>query len=189
LHLASFMALTTWTIGHSTRSLDEFLELLRENEIHAIADVRRFPASRRYPHFNEAALQAALSENGIEYLWLPQLGGRRKPAADSPNTAWRNEAFRGYADYLSTDEFAQGLADLMTLAERRRTAIMCAEAVWWRCHRAIISDVLLSRGHRVMHILGPAKTTEHDFTSAARIVGGQLSYAAGDERSLFEETR
>jgi uncharacterized protein (DUF488 family) len=169
---------TIWTIGHSTRTLEEFLGLLTEYRIEAIADVRRFPGSRRYPHFAGDALAATLPAHGIAYQWLPKLGGRRKVQPGSPNTAWRNASFQGYADYTATAEFAEGLAELLKLAASKRTALMCAEAVWWRCHRSIISDVLKLRGIEVIHIIDATHTTVHPYTSPARIVGGQLSYAA-----------
>ncbi len=168
-------------MGHSTRALDAFVELLAGYQLEAIADIRRFPGSRRHPHFAGPALAASLPERGIDYRWLPLLGGRRRAAADSPNTAWRNAAFRGYADYMQTAEFAEGLDQLLELSGRARTAIMCAEAVWWRCHRALIADVLRVRGIEVVHILDPAHTTVHPFTSAARIVDGRVPYAAADE--------
>jgi uncharacterized protein (DUF488 family) len=166
-----------WTIGHSTRPLDAFLGLLHEYRIEAVADVRRFPGSRRYPYFARDALAATLSDHGIEYQWLPKLGGRRKAQADSPNSAWRNTGFRGYADYLATAEFAEGLDDVLALATRRRTAIMCAEAVWWRCHRSLIADVLCVRGIDVLHILDARHTIVHPMTAPARIVAGKLTYA------------
>jgi uncharacterized protein (DUF488 family) len=169
---------TIWTIGHSTRSLDAFLALLREYRIEAIADVRRFPGSRRYPHFARDALAATLSAQGIAYQWLPKLGGRRRAESDSPNTGWRNAAFRGYADYLNSTEFEEGLDDLLALAANHRTAIMCAEAVWWRCHRSLIADVLRFRGIEVIHIVDTGHTTVHTYTSPARIVDGRLTYAA-----------
>ncbi len=178
------MASTIWTIGHSTRSLDEFLDLLAHYRVEAVADVRRFPGSRRQPQYAEAVLRAALAEHDMAYVWLPALGGRRRPRPDSPNTAWRNASFRGYADHIASAEFSQGLNDLLELAGRRRTAILCAEAVWWRCHRALIADVLGIRGIEVVHILDARHTKEHPYTSAARIVEGRLSYAPaeGDER-------
>lgn len=151
----------------------------------ALADVRRFPGSKRYPHFSESALRASLTALGLGYAWLPSLGGRRRPVADSPNTGWRNEGFRGYADHIATDEFAAGLKELEKMAARARTAIMCAEAVWWRCHRSLISDVLKSTGWRVIHILGAAQTKEHPYTPPARIVDGRLTYPA-DQLSLGE---
>jgi len=173
--------MTVWTVGHSTRALNAFVELLTRYRLEAIADVRRFPGSRRYPQYAGPALAASLAEHGIDYRWLPLLGGRRRAAADSPNTAWRNAAFRGYADYIQTADFAEGVEQLLELAGRARTAIMCAEAVWWRCHRALIADVLRVRGIEVVHILDLEHTTVHPFTSAARIVDGRLTYAASDE--------
>ncbi|OHC39843.1 MAG: hypothetical protein A2211_15035 [Rhodanobacter sp. RIFOXYA1_FULL_67_6] len=168
---------TIWTIGHSTRTLQEFLGLLAEYRIEAIADVRRFPGSRRHPHFASDALAATLPAHGIAYQWLPKLGGRRKVQPGSPNTAWRNASFQGYADYTATAEFAEGLAELLKLAAGKRTALMCAEAVWWRCHRSIISDVLKLRGIEVIHIIVATHTTVHPYTSAAHVVDGRLSYA------------
>jgi uncharacterized protein (DUF488 family) len=169
---------TIWTIGHSTRTLQEFLGLLSDYRIEAIADVRRFPGSRRHPHFASDALAATLPAHGIAYQWLPKLGGRRKVQPGSPNTAWRNASFQGYADYTATAAFAEGLAELLKLAASKRTALMCAEAVWWRCHRSIISDVLKLRGIEVIQIIDTSHSTSHPYTSPARIVDGQLSYAA-----------
>lgn len=168
---------TIWTIGHSTRTLPEFLGLLHEYRIEAIADVRRFPGSRSQPQFGEAALAAALLADGIAYEWIPKLGGRRKVQPGSPNTAWRNASFQGYADYIASAEFAEGLAQLLKLAATRRTAIMCAEVLWWRCHRSLIADVLKLRGIRVLHLIDATHTTLHPYTSAAQIVDGRLSYA------------
>ncbi|MGB5938942.1 MAG: DUF488 domain-containing protein, partial [Rhodanobacter sp.] len=165
------------TIGHSTRTLEEFLGLLVEYRIEAIADVRRFPGSRRHPHFASDALAATLPAHGIAYRWMPRLGGRRKVQPDSPNTAWRNASFQGYADYTATAEFAEGLTELLALAASQRTALMCAEAVWWRCHRSIIADVLKLRGVEVIHLIDATHTTVHPYTSPARIVDGKLSYA------------
>jgi uncharacterized protein (DUF488 family) len=170
--------MTIWTIGHSTRPIEGFIELLRINGIDAVADVRRFPASRRYPQYNEAELRSALAAQGIGYLWLPSLGGRRQPLPDSPNDAWRNDAFRGYADHIATEEFASGLFDLLGVAAGVPTAMMCSEAVWWRCHRSLIADVLCSIGVDVMHIIDSATATRHPYTSPARIVDGVLTYAS-----------
>jgi uncharacterized protein (DUF488 family) len=168
-----------WTIGHSTRKIDIFISLLEDNGIKLIADVRMFPGSKRYPQFNKEPLANSLSEHGIRYEHFQELGGRRKPKPDSRNTAWRNEAFRGYADYMETEDFRKGVERLVDLAhEAGPTAIMCAEAVWWRCHRALISDFLKARGVEVTHIVDLAKTESHPFTSAARIVNGELTYAA-----------
>lgn len=170
--------MTIWTIGHSTRSFDEFLALLSPFGIQAIADVRRHPGSRRQPWFAREALQASLIARGLEYHWIPALGGRRRPRADSPNTAWRNTSFRGYADHIATPEFAAGLVELLAVAERIHTAIMCAEVLWWRCHRALIADVLTVRGFEVVHILDAKHAVQHPLTSAASVIEGRLSYAA-----------
>lgn len=168
-----------WTIGHSTRAIDVFISLLKENGIKALADVRMYPGSKRYPQFGREALGNSLREGGITYEHFPELGGRRKARPDSKNNAWRNEMFRGYADYMEREEFRNGIARLRDLAKKTGpTAIMCAEAVWWRCHRSLISDYLKARGDEVMHILDRNKVEPHPFTSAARIVNGELSYAA-----------
>jgi uncharacterized protein (DUF488 family) len=167
-----------WTIGHSTRTIDEFISLLRTNNIKLLADVRSFPGSRRYPQFNREMLAESLGKAGIRYEHFPELGGRRKARPDSKNAAWRNNSFRGYADYMDTDDFHRGAERLLDLAtEAGPAAIMCAEAVWWRCHRSLISDYLKARGIEVMHILDVKKTEPHPYTSAARIVNGELSYA------------
>jgi uncharacterized protein (DUF488 family) len=165
-----------WTIGHSTRSLEEFIELLKSQRIQVLADVRQFPGSRRLPHFNKEALAASLAAADIDYVHFLELGGRRRARPDSPNTAWRNEAFRGYADYMMTDAFRGGIERLLEVAARKRTAIMCAEALWWQCHRGLISDYLKAAGHEVIHIMGGNKTEDHPFTSAAQIVDGSLCY-------------
>jgi len=165
-----------WTVGHSTRYIGEFVELLSGFGIGVLADVRRYPSSRKFPHFNVESLSASLEGSGIEYLPLPELGGRRRPRPDSRNTAWRNPSFRGYADYMDSDDFRSGVAQLLESARARRTAVMCAELLWWRCHRALVADYLKADGVRVIHILGPEKSTEHPYTSAARVVGGKLSY-------------
>ena len=141
-----------------------------------LVDVRMFPGSRRYPQFNRAALAESLAELGIQYKHEARLGGRRTPRADSHNTAWKNASFRAYADHMETDEFKTGIEELLELARDARVAVMCAEAVWWRCHRSLISDYLKAAGHTVIHILDQTKTEPHPFTSAARIVDGKLSY-------------
>jgi uncharacterized protein (DUF488 family) len=169
---------TIWTVGHSTRPLEAFLALLGAFGIRAVADVRRFPGSRRHPQYGRDALAAALAAHGIAYRWIPALGGRRNPRPDSPNTGWRNPAFRGYADYTASAEFAAGLDELLALARGAPTAIMCAEAQWWRCHRSIIADVLRVRGIEVVHIADAKRCTVHPYTAPARIVDGRLSYAA-----------
>lgn len=167
-----------WTIGHSTRSLDDFISLLEGNGIGVVADVRLLPGSKRYPHFNGDALASSLLRNGIGYEHFRDLGGRRKSRPDSQNIAWRNDAFRGYADHMETAEFHAAVARLLGLAAERATAIMCAEAVWWRCHRGLISDYLKVRGVEVSHIIDATKTQLHPWTSAAHVVEGELSYVA-----------
>ena len=168
-----------WTIGHSTRTIDEFISLLKENKIKLLADVRAWPGSKRYPQFNKDALAESLTAHGIGYEHFPELGGKRKSKPDSRNTAWRNASFRGYADYMETEQFQKGIEHLLNVAEENGpTAIMCAEAVWWRCHRSLIADYLKVRGVEVLHILGANKIEPHPYTSAARIVDGVLSYTS-----------
>ncbi|HET7590569.1 MAG TPA: DUF488 domain-containing protein [Solirubrobacterales bacterium] len=166
------------TIGHSTHSLDRFLELLASHGIEALADVRRFPGSRRMPHFSEESLAAELPRHGIAYLSFKELGGRRPARPDSANTGWRVAGFRGYADFMGTAEFAAGLARLEAEADARRTAIMCAEGLWWRCHRRLISDALVARGRPVTHIAPDGRTTPHELTDFAVVEDGRLTYPA-----------
>jgi uncharacterized protein (DUF488 family) len=168
-----------WTIGHSTRAIDEFISLLEENEIKLLVDVRAWPGSKRYQQFNKDALAESLNARGIRYEHFPELGGKRKSKPDSRNTAWRNASFRGYADYMETEQFQKGIERLLDVAaEAGPTAIMCAEAVWWRCHRSLIADYLKARGVEVLHVLGANKVEPHPYTSVARIVNGELSYEA-----------
>jgi uncharacterized protein (DUF488 family) len=167
-----------WTIGHSTRTLDDFVELLRSNDIEAIADVRSLPGSRKFPQFNAEELAKSLPQHGIEYIPFKILGGRRKVRPDSPHTVWRHKAFRGYADYMDTPQFLKGINQLLELAKQKRTAIMCAEAVWWRCHRSMIADHLKSIGCVVEHIMDNGKNVIHPYTAAARIENGRLVYGA-----------
>lgn len=169
-------ALTVWTIGHSTRPIEEFLGLLAEYRIEVVADIRRFPGSLKYPQYGTEALAATLALHGLAYQWFQVLGGRRRVGPDSPNIVWRNPSFRGYADYMSTPEFERGLVELIALAARSRTALMCAEAVWWRCHRSMVSDALCARGIEVVHIMGAGHSAVHPMTSPARIVDGHLTY-------------
>jgi len=179
------MVMRIWTIGHSTRNIDEFIFLLEKNGIKLLVDVRSLPGSKRYPQFNREALVESLNTNGIRYEHFPELGGRRKTNADSRNTAWRNASFRGYADYMETEQFHNGVERFLALAgEAGPAAIMCAEAVWWRCHRSLISDYLKARGIEVIHIMDANKTEPHPFTSAARIVDGALSYANEADRLI-----
>lgn len=175
---------TIWTIGHSTRTLEEFLGLLAEYRIEAVADVRRFPGSRRYPYFAHDALAETLPAHAIAYQWLPKLGGRRRVLPDSPNTAWRNASFRGYADHMASAEFAEGWTELLSFAGNRRTTLMCAEAVWWRCHRSMLSDLLCVRGIEVIHIMDGKHTTVHPYTAPARVMDGQLTYVPELGREL-----
>ena len=170
-----------WTVGHSTRPIEELIEALASFEIIVLADVRSFPGSRRYPQFNKEDLKASLTEAAIDYQHFPELGGRRRGRPDSQNLAWRNESFRGYADYMETKDFRDGILRLLEVARVGRTAVMCSEAVWWRCHRSLISDYLKAKGIEVNHIMGAGKSELHPFTSAARIVNGELSY-----RGVFE---
>lgn len=170
---------TVYTIGHSTRSFDEVLRMLRENGVTALADIRHFPSSRRLPQWNQEAIVAALP-SGIEYRWLPRLGGRRHTPAGvtSPNDYWQVAAFRAYADYMATHEFAEGLAELIELAEARRPAIMCSEAVPWRCHRRLVTDALLTAGVEVFDILSPTSVRPAVLNPQARVLDGHLVYPA-----------
>lgn len=170
--------LTVWTIGHSVRTADELIAALRAYDIEVVADVRRFPGSRRLPQFAASALEVELGAAGIAYCSLPALGGRRRPLRDSPNDGWRVAAFRGYADYLATEDFANGLMELLMIAHGFRTAVMCAEVLWWRCHRRLIADVLVTLGIRVMHIRDATTVEEHRLSAPARLVRGTLSYSA-----------
>ena len=166
-----------WTIGHSTRAIDELISLLKENEIRLLVDVRAFPGSKRYPQFNKDTLAESLNAKGIRYEHFPELGGKRKSKPDSRNTAWRNASFCGYADYMETEQFQKGIERLLDVSRSDGAiAIMCAEAVWWRCHRSLIADYLKARGVEVIHILGANKVEPHPYTSASRIVNGELSY-------------
>jgi len=172
---------TIYTIGHSTRSLEEFVGLLKSNDVHAIADVRRIPKSRRHPHFADILLASELPRRGIDYLAFTSLGGRRRGHKDSPNTGWRNESFRGYADFMQTPAFPSALHELMQQATKKPTAIMCAEAVPWRCHRSLISDALLVRGWKVLDIIGPAEPKGHQLTPFAHVNGITITYPSPDE--------
>jgi uncharacterized protein (DUF488 family) len=168
-----------YTVGHSTLELDAFLDLLRAHGIEGVADVRRYPASRRHPHFGREALAASLARAGMRYTWLPGLGGRRHGRRDSPHVAWTNPSFRAYADHLETPEFAAALGELRELASRSPTAVLCAEAVPWRCHRQLIADALVVRGIEVRHVVGRAAPAAHRLTSFARREGERLVYDNG----------
>lgn len=170
------VTLELWGVGHSTRELGDFLDLLRAHRIEAVADIRRYPGSRRLPHFGAEVLEAALSESGVTYVWMPALGGRRRPSPGAPATAWRSDGFQGFAEYLRTTDFAAALDGLINLAGGFRTVMMCAEALWWRCHRRLIADVLVSVGVPVSHITDRG-AEPHRLVSPARMVDGMLTYA------------
>lgn len=169
---------TLWTIGHSTRSIDVFLSMLQEAEIAVLADVRRFAGSRRNPQFSRDTLPEALRDAGIDYLPMPALGGRRKPDPDSPNTAWRVEAFRAYADHLASAEYSDARNRLLQAASTHRTCVMCAEALWWRCHRRVIADDATARGWNVIHLLGQTSQQLHVLNADAVFDGKVLTYPA-----------
>ncbi|HYS97100.1 MAG TPA: DUF488 domain-containing protein [Candidatus Dormibacteraeota bacterium] len=185
-------------MGHSTRSLDDFTELLIHHGVGLLVDVRTVPASRRMPHFSKLALERSLPQSGIRYLHMPELGGLRKPKADSINTGWRNVSFRGYADYMQTDEFWAGIVRLMSLpirpgrfaagspspASGEGKAIMCAEALPWRCHRSLVSDALTLRGVEVRHVTTGAKPARHALTPFAQVQGGRITYPPPDTLAI-----
>lgn len=165
-----------WTVGHSTRSLAEFKLILKAHAIETLVDVRAYPASRRYPHFNKEALKESLNTAGVAYHHLAALGGRRAVKQDSKNSAWKNASFRAYADYMETNQFREGICKLSEVSRLNRTAVMCAEAVWWRCHRSLIADYLKAQGWTVTHIFNEEKAELHPYTAAASIIDGNLSY-------------
>lgn len=172
--------MTIFTIGHSTRSIDDFVGLLRRSGVKRVWDIRRFPGSRRYPHFNSEALAARLRSEGIEYEHHPELGGRRRPSPEAPPTAWRNEGFAGYAEYMRSDAFREAIDRLIVAARETPTAIMCSEAVPWRCHRSLVSDALIAKDVDVQHILD-TKTSPHSLTSFAVVDGEEVSYPPAGE--------
>ena len=168
---------TLFTIGHSTRTLNGLIEALRAHSIETLVDIRAFPMSRRLPHFNRESLEKALPEAGISYVWMKDLGGRRKKAlAESPNIALRNESFRNYADYMLTPQFEDAVSELVKLGEQSRTAYMCAERVYFHCHRMLVSDWLVAHGHKVMHIDDAKPAKAHVLMSEARLVDDKLIY-------------
>ena len=168
---------TLYTIGHSTRTLDELVSALKAHGIETLVDIRAFPMSRRLPHFNREALEHSLQEQGIRYIWMKALGGYRKATRkDSPHTALRNTSFRNYADYTLTPEFDRAITELLELASTSRTAYMCAERVYFRCHRMIVSDWLVAHGHEVLHIDALAPPRPHKLTSEARVLNGEMIY-------------
>ena len=171
-----------YTIGHSTLSIQEFLLLLKCYDIKTLVDIRRFPSSRKYPQFNEESIKESLKKLGIKYIHLIDLGGRRKVRKNSKNNSWRNTSFKAYADYMETDDFENAVTELERIAANQTTAYMCAEALWWRCHRSMVSDYLKAKGWEVLHILTTGKTQEHAYTAPAKIIGTKISYA--DETQL-----
>jgi len=164
------------TVGHSTRSQEDFIALLQAHAVKRLVDVRSIPRSRHNPQFNRDRIASALRRAGISYLHMKDLGGLRHPRSDSPNTAWRNASFRGFADYMQTRRFAAGLRKLMKIAKTKQTAIMCAEAVPWKCHRSLIADALLAHGYRVEEILSLKRTRPHVLTPWARVKGAKITY-------------
>lgn len=167
-----------WTIGHSTRSFSDFLAILKDADIQQVVDVRSMPGSNKFPQFNKERLSGSLENLGIAYVHMTILGGRRKIQPDSDNTVWRNKSFRAYADYMETADFETGLQRLMQRAQSKHTTIMCAEAVWWRCHRSMIADALKARGWTVLHLMGKHQVKTHPYTQPASIVNGKLTYAS-----------
>ena len=169
---------TIYTLGHSTRTIEQFLALLKAHEIQMLVDVRTIPKSRRNPQFGQDMLAPALQQAGIGYTHLGELGGLRHAAPDSINTGWENSSFRGYADYMATDAFREGLQELKQIAESQRTAIMCAEAIWWRCHRSLIADALTVQGWQVLHIQSKKTAKAHELTPFLKIEDGKILYPA-----------
>jgi uncharacterized protein (DUF488 family) len=168
------------TIGHSNRSLEEFLGMLQAHRIELLVDVRTVPRSRHNPQFNRETLPVSLAGAGIKYRHMPGLGGLRHPRKDSFNTGWRNDSFRGYADYMQTSEFAENIRELLALEDGHRVAVMCAESVPWRCHRSMIADALTARGVVVRHIMSATKANPHKLTSFARVEGERVTYPSID---------
>ena len=165
-----------FTIGHSTRSADEFLSLLQAHAVTILVDIRTVPKSRRHPHFAKDALAAFLGSHGIRYVHLPALGGLRKPQRDSRNGAWQNDSFRGYADHMQTAEFGEGIDELLAVSQEGTVAVMCAEAKWWQCHRQLVADALTARGVEVRHIMTRGDAPRHELTSFAHVSGTQVTY-------------
>lgn len=172
------MSHVLWTIGHSTKPIDEFISHLKAHHIRQLIDVRTVPRSRHNPQFNTETLSKNLRDEHLSYKHMPQLGGLRKPKKDSINTGWRNASFRGYADYMQTEQFREALEELMAYGTSKKTAIMCAEAVPWRCHRSLVADALVSRGWEVRHIMSETKADRHRLTSFATMKDGLLCYRA-----------
>lgn len=168
---------TIYTIGHSTHTLEDFLSMLYSFKIQTLVDIRRFPSSRKFPQFDKENLKIALEEAGINYIHLIDLGGRRKVKKGSKNSRWNNTSFRGYADYMETREFENAIVELEQIAVKKSTVYMCSEAVWWRCHRSMVSDYLKAKGWIVLHIMSIGKAQEHTYTAPAIVNGDRISYA------------
>ena len=175
------MSQLLWTIGHSTKPIDEFLALLKAHGIQQLIDVRTIPRSRHNPQYNNEALSKSLQHEDLSYKHMPKLGGLRKPKKGSLNTGWRNESFRGYADYMQTEDFQRALEELIAHGRSKKTTIMCAEAVPWRCHRSLIADALTIRGWEVRHIMSETKAARHQLASFATVKNGELRYPAKDD--------
>jgi uncharacterized protein (DUF488 family) len=175
------MSTSIFTIGHSTHTIEQFIELLWRHRVGAVADVRRYPSSRRLPHFNAVELDEALAAESIRYEHFEELGGRRDPRPDSRNTGWENSQFRGYADHMETPEFNAGVDRLLALASERTTTVMCAEALWWRCHRRLLADAVLARGPHVRHIGADGRLSEHRLTPFAVTQGTHVTYPAAQQ--------
>ncbi|MFT4094601.1 MAG: DUF488 domain-containing protein [Niabella sp.] len=173
-----------YTIGHSTHPLPEFLEMLHAFNIKVLVDIRSLPGSRKFPQFDQENLKISLEENGIQYLHLAGLGGRRKVKKDSRNERWKHDSFRGYADYMESSDFKKAVAELEHIAVKQPTVYMCSEAVWWRCHRSMVSDYLKVKGWTVLHIMETGKVQEHPYTAPARIVNGNVCYY---NENLFDQ--
>ena len=169
------------TVGHSNHPIERFLAILAAHGVARVLDVRRFPASRKWPHFDAATLAKSLAGAGVEYVGMPELGGRRRPRPDSPHTAWRVDAFRGYADFMDTPAFAAALETVEALARERPSALLCAEALPWRCHRSLIADALLARGWRVLEILSEREARPRRLSAFARVEGTRVVYDGGGE--------
>lgn len=176
---------TIYTIGHSNREWDEFIEMLQSFDIQCLVDIRHYPHSRKFPYFNTENFAEKLPGLGIEYTHMVELGGRRNVQPDSKNTRWRNASFQGYADYMETPEFKKAAAKLEAIAVQKKTAYMCSEAVWWRCHRSMVSDYLKAKGWEVLHIMSVGKVSEHPYTSPAIVQGDKVCYS--DECKVEEE--
>lgn len=175
--MSNIKAHTIYTIGHSTHTMEEFMEMLKSFNIQTLVDIRSLPGSRKFPQFDKENMEVVLPQNGVQYIHMLSLGGRRKVKKDSHNTRWRKDSFRGYADYMETPEFASAVKELEKIAKKTTTVYMCAEAVWWRCHRSMVSDYLKAEGWYVLHIMSKGKAQEHHYTEPAVVKDGHVCYA------------